>query len=124
MADAPNDARLPFAAFEGVLMLRLDATTPSGDRTYYVTPFVTDGELLYVFDEPGDRSDALEELLLGNRAEVSSSATGSLRVAAVGRRAVPHEEAWARDACSARFFYDQALQDLAQLGGLVALCPV
>ena len=104
-------------------MLRLDATTPSGDRTYYVTPFVTDGELLYVFDEPGDRSDALEELLLGNRAEVSSSATGSLRVAAVGRRAVPHEEAWARDACSARFFYDQALQDLAQLGGLVALCP-
>ena len=104
-------------------MLRLDARTPTGDRTYYVTPFVTDGDRLYVFDEPGDRSDALEELLIGNRTNITSAATGSLRVGAVGQRPTPAEQIWARDACSARFFYDQALQDLAQLGGLVTLHP-
>ncbi len=113
----------PFAPFDGVLMLRLDTETPAGEQTYYVTPFVTDGGRLFVFDEPGDRSDALEELLVGNRTAVSSNATGALRVGAVGDLPTPAEEAWARDACSARFFYDQALQDLAQLGGLVTLHP-
>ena len=111
----------PFAPFSGALMLRFDAMTASGEQTYYVTPFVTDGDRLYVFDEPGDRSDAVEELLVGNRTTVSSTATGALRVEAVGRWPSPAEQAWARDACSARFFYDQALQDLAQLGGLVTL---
>ncbi len=123
VADQPIVSQGPFARFEGVLMLRLDARTPTGDRTYYVTPFVTDGERLYVFDEPGDRSDALEELLIGNRTDITSAATGSLRVDAVGQRPTRAEETWARDACSARFFYDQALQDLAQLGGLVTLHP-
>ena len=113
----------PFAPFEGVLMLRLDTESSGGDRTYYVTPFVTDGDRLFVFDEPGDRSDALEELLVGNRTAISSASTGELSVGAVGSYPTPEEEAWARDACSARFFYDQALQDLAQLGGLVTLHP-
>lgn len=118
----PVDA--PFAVFDGMLMLRLDTETPAGGRTYYVTPFVTDGGRLFVFDEPGDRSDALDELLVGNRTTVSSAATGNVRIDAIGRRPDPDEEVWARDACSARFFYDQALQDLAQLGGLVTLHPV
>ena len=113
----------PFAPFDGVLMLRLDTESSGGDRTYYVTPFVTDGDRLFVFDEPGDRSDALEELLVGNRTAISSASTGELSVGAVGSYPTPAEEAWARDACSARFFYDQALQDLAQLGGLVTLHP-
>lgn len=121
--DAPVAPVAPFAPFEGVLMLRLDTETPAGEQTYYVTPFVTDGGRLFVFDEPGDRSDALEELLVGNRITVSSTATDALRVGAVGDLPTPVEEAWARDACSARFFYDQALQDLAQLGGLVTLHP-
>ena len=113
----------PFGPFDGVLMLRLDTETPAGNRTYYVTPFVTDGGRLFVFDEPGDQSDALEELLVGNRTTISSTATGELSIGAVGRYPTSEEEAWARDACSARFFYDQALQDLAQLGGLVTLHP-
>ncbi len=113
----------PFGPFDGVLMLRLDTETPAGEQTYYVTPFVTDGGRLFVFDEPGDRSDALEELLVGNRTTISSASTGELSVGAVGRSPTSEEEVWARDACSARFFYDQALQDLAQLGGLVTLHP-
>ena len=121
--DALAAAIAPFASFDGVLMLRLDTDTPAGEQTYYVTPFVTDGGRLFVFDEPGDRSDALEELLVGNRTAISSNATGALRVRAVGELPTPAEEAWARDACAARFFYDQALQDLAQLGGLVTLHP-
>jgi hypothetical protein len=108
-----------YQPFDGVLMLRLDITAPQGDTTYYVTPFVTDGDRLYVFDEPGDRSEALEAMLLGNAVEITSKATAKLRVADIGRRATSAEEAWARDACSARFFYDQALQDTAQLGSLV-----
>ena len=105
-------------------MLRLDVEHPTDARTYYVTPFVTDGGRLYVFDEPGHRSDALEELLLGHSVETSSKATGDLRVSDTGRRPTVVEEAWARDACAARFFYDQALQDIAQLGTVVALGPV
>ena len=121
--DTGSAAFAPFAPLDGVLMLRLDTETPSGARTYYVTPFVTDGNRLFVFDEPGDRSDALEELLLGNRTTISAASTGRLSIDAVGRYPTAEEEAWARDACSARFFYDQALQDLAQLGGLVTLAP-
>ena len=121
--DAGGASFAPFAPYDGVLMLRLDTQTPTGDRTYYVTPFVTDGNRLFVFDEPGDRSDALEELLIGNRTTISSASTGELSISAVGRYPTSDEEAWARDACSARFFYDQALQDLAQLGGLVTLTP-
>ncbi|WP_419864455.1 hypothetical protein [Candidatus Poriferisodalis sp.] len=121
--DAGGASFAPFAPYDGVLMLRLDTQTPTGDRTYYVTPFVTDGNRMFVFDEPGDRSDALEELLIGNRTTISSASTGELSISAVGRYPTSDEEAWARDACSARFFYDQALQDLAQLGGLVTLTP-
>ncbi len=122
-SEAGEPPSAPFGPFDGVLMLRLDTETPAGDRTYYVTPFVTDGDRLFVFDEPGDRSDALEELLMGNRTKISSASTGELSVGAVGRPPTSEEEVWARDACSARFFYDQALQDLAQLGGLVTLHP-
>ncbi len=104
-------------------MLRLDIDRPEGARTYYVTPFVTDGDRLFMFDEPGDRSDAFDDLLLGHGVTVSSHPTGSLAVSDVARRANPVEEAWARDACTARFFYDQALQDTAQLGTLVVLGP-
>ena len=113
----------PFAAFDGVLMLRLDTESSGGDRTYYVTPFVTDGDRLFVFDEPGDRSDALEELLVGNRTAIKLGL--QRRVERRRRRELPDARrgSLARDACSARFFYDQALQDLAQLGGLVTLHP-
>ena len=113
----------PYAPFEHVLMLRLDIERPDGDTTYYVTPFVTDGERLYTFDEPGERSEAFDALLLGHRATVSSRPTADHQVADTGRRATPAEEVWARDACSARFFYDQALQDTAQLGALVVYGP-
>ena len=113
----------PYRPFEGVLMLRLDITAPRGDTTYYVTPFVTDGARLYVFDEPGDRSEALEAMLLGNRVEITSKSTEELRVVDTGRPATATEEVWARDACSARFFYDQALQDTAQLGSIVVFGP-
>lgn len=104
-------------------MLRLDIDRPDGPRTYYVTPFVTDGERLFMFDEPGDRSDAFDELLLGHEVAVSSHPTGQLTVSDVARRATAVEESWARDACTARFFYDQAIQDTAQLGTVVVLGP-
>jgi len=104
-------------------MLRLDIERPDGDTTYYVTPFVTDGDRLYLFDEPGERSEAFDELLMGNRITVSSRPTGELAISDTARSATEAEEPWARDACSARFFYDQALQDTAQLGSLVVLGP-
>lgn len=110
----------PYAPFDGALMLRLDIETPDGETTYYVTPFVTDGVRLFVFDEPGDRSDVLDALLLERPATVSSRGTGDLQVRERGRRPTAAEEQWARDACSARFFYDQALQDIAKLGTVVA----
>jgi hypothetical protein len=113
----------PFTPFTDVLMLRLDIGDPT-DRTYYVTPFVSDGAFLYVFDEPGDRSDALEAMLLDQPIAVTSRATEDLVVHARCRRPSAVEEKWARDACSARFFYDQALQDLAQLGSIVVAEPV
>jgi hypothetical protein len=111
-----------FAPFTDALMLRLDIGDPPS-RTYYVTPFVTDGPHLYVFDEPGERSEALEAMLLDLPVRISSRSTGDLEVSAVCRRPTPAEQAWARDACSARFFYDQALQDLAQLGSIVVAVP-
>ncbi|WP_419841203.1 hypothetical protein [Candidatus Poriferisodalis sp.] len=126
MPDGPTTASTdgnPFAPFRDALMLRLDSVTAAGRRTHYVTPFVTDGSRLCVFEEPGDRSDALEQLLVGNRTTISSVATGALRICAVGRLPSGADEAWARDACAERFCYDQALQDLAQLGGLVSLHP-
>lgn len=104
-------------------MLRLDVEHPDGETTYYVTPFVTDGERLYAFDEPGERSEAFDALLLGNRATISSRPTGSHAVTDTGRSAIASEDSWARDACSAKFFYDQALQDTAQLGALVVFGP-
>lgn len=120
-----------FNAFADVLMLRLSITartdnstnnsTDEASRVHYITPFVTDGERLYIFEEPGDRSDELDEMLLGHTMEVSSTATGDLVVNAIGQRPTQAEEAWARDACSARFHYDQALQDLAQLGTVISL---
>jgi hypothetical protein len=97
----------PFTPFTDVLMLRLDIGDPT-DRTYYVTPFVSDGTFLYIFDEP---------------IAVTSRATEDLVVHARCRRPSAVEEKWARDACSARFFYDQALQDLAQLGSIVVAEP-
>ena len=33
-------------------MLRFDISGTQGQRTHYITPFVSDGHLLYVFDEP------------------------------------------------------------------------
>ncbi len=112
-----------YQPFDGVLMLRLDIERADGDTTYYVTPFVTDGDRLYLFDEPGERSEAFEARLLGHALTVSSRTTGDLRVRDTARRATSAEEVWARDACSARFFYDQALQDTAQLGSLVVVGP-
>ena len=126
-----------FGPFADVLMLRLDiaavaaaaiatsnAADPSNDkpaRVHYITPFVTDGTKLYIFEEPGERSDELDELLLNRTAEISSTATGDLTVTGTGQRPTADEEAWARDACSARFHYDQALQDIAQLGSVIAI---
>ncbi len=104
-------------------MLRFDIAA-SGDnpaRVHYITPFVTDGRKLYVFEEPGERSNELDNMLLNRTADISSVATGDLVVTGAGQRPSVNEEAWARDACSARFHYDQALQDLAQLGTVIAI---
>ncbi len=112
-----------FSPFKNVLMLRLDIAA-NGDnpaRVHYITPFVTDGQKLYIFEEPGDRSIELDDMLLNRAVEISSVTTGDLAIAGEGQRANAAEEAWARDACSARFHYDQALQDLAQLGTVIAI---
>ena len=102
-------------------MLRFDISGSEGDRTHYMTPFVTDGRRLYVFDEPGHNPEAFTKMLLGQSVEISSRSTGELRVRAAGRLPLEAEEQWARSACTAKFLYDQALQDLAQLGPLVVL---
>ena len=86
-----------------------------------MTPFVTDGQRLYVFDEPGHDPEAFTKMLLEQNVEVSSRSTGELRVHATGRLPLETEEQWARLACTTKFLYDQALQDLAQLGPLVVL---
>ncbi len=112
-----------FSPFENVSMLRLDIAAGAGksSRVHYITPFVTDGDKLYIFEEPGERADELDAMLLNHSADVSSEDTGDLVVTGLGQRASVPEEAWARDACSARFHYDQALQDLAQLGTVIAI---
>lgn len=97
------------------------AAEPDGvSRTYYVTPFVTNGDVLFVFEEPGERSEMLEELLVSKTVTITSEATPGVQLRSVGRRPDAHEQAWARDACTARFCYDQALHDTAQLGTIVA----
>lgn len=105
-------------------MLRLDAgplaPDPPGPLSYYVTPFVTNGDVLFVFEEPGERSEMLEEMLLSRTVTITSQAAPALRLRSVGRRPDAREQAWARDACTARFAYDQALQDTAQLGTIIA----
>ena len=102
-------------------MLQFDIRGSEGTRTHYITPFVTDGQRLYVFDEPSHDADAFTKMLLEQTVEISSRSTGDLRVVATGRLPREAEEHWARSACTAKFLYDQALQDLAQLGPLVVL---
>lgn len=102
-------------------MLRFDISGSEGKRTHYITPFVTDGQRLYAFDEPSHDPEAFMKMLVEQNVEVSSRATGELRVRASGRLPLDAEEQWARLACTTKFLYDQALQDLAQLGPLVVL---
>jgi hypothetical protein len=102
-------------------MLRFDISGSEGNRTHYITPFVTDGQRLYVFDEPSHDPEAFMKMLVEQNVEVSSRATGELRVRSSGRLPLDAEEQWARLACTTKFLYDQALQDLAQLGPLVVL---
>ena len=116
-----DDSDAPFAPFEDSLMLRFDISGPEGNRTHYITPFVTDGQRLYVFDEPSHDPEAFMKMLVEQNVEVSSRASGGLRVRASGRLPLDAEEQWARLACTTKFLYDQALQDLAQLGPLVVL---
>ncbi|MDG2023513.1 MAG: hypothetical protein P8J75_03520 [Actinomycetota bacterium] len=118
-----DDSDAPFAPFEDSLMLRFDISGSEGNRTHYITPFVTDGQRLYVFDEPSHDPEAFMKMLLEQNVEVSSRSTGKLRVHATGRLPLDTEEQWARSTCTAKFLYDQALQDLAQLGPLVVLGP-
>lgn len=110
-----------FKAFEDALMLRFDITGSEGARTHYITPFVTDGFLLYVFDEPSHDPEAFLKMLIDQQILVTSQLTGDLCVSARGRLPRSEEEIWARSACTEKFSYDQALQDLALLGPLVVL---
>ena len=112
---------LVFKAFEDALMLRFDISGSEGARTHYITPFVTDGSLLYVFDEPSHDPEAFLKMLLNQQIIVTSQLTGDLRVSARGRHPGSEEESWARSTCTEKFSYDQALQDLALLGPLVVL---
>lgn len=102
-------------------MLRFDISRPEGIKTHYITPFVTDGRLLYVLDEPSHAPEVFLEMLLHRNIVITSRLTGTLRVSATGRLPTPTEESWARSACTEKFSYDQALQDLALLGPLVVL---
>ncbi|MCS5687245.1 MAG: hypothetical protein VX785_03495 [Actinomycetota bacterium] len=111
----------PFLPFQDSLMLRFDISGSEGNRTHYITPFVTDGTRLYVFDEPSHDPEAFTTMLLDQHIEVTSRATGDLGVRATGRQPSANEERWARAACTEKFLYDQALQDLAQLGPVVVL---
>ena len=111
----------PFKVFEDSLMLRFDISGSQGNLTHYITPFVTDGLKLYVFDEPSHNPDKFIRMLLDQDVLVSSRLTGNLRVQGRGRLPTRDEEDWARPACTEKFLYDQALQDLALLGPLVVL---
>ncbi|MFL2986822.1 MAG: hypothetical protein ACJZ57_06205 [Candidatus Poriferisodalaceae bacterium] len=111
----------PFKVFEDSLMLRFDISGSQGELTHYITPFVTDGSKLYVFDEPSHDPDKFIKMLLDQDVLVSSRLTGDLRVHGKGRLPTRNEEDWARPACTEKFLYDQALQDLALLGPVVVL---
>ena len=111
----------PFEVFDNSLMLRFDISGSQGERTHYITPFVTDGSKLYVFDEPSHDPESFLQMLLGQTILVSSRSTGNLKVSARGRLPTPNEEDWARPACTEKFLYDQALHDLALLGPLVVV---
>ncbi|MBA52413.1 MAG: hypothetical protein CL456_09940 [Acidimicrobiaceae bacterium] len=116
-----GSADAPFKVFEDSLMLRFDISGSQGKLTHYITPFVTDGLKLYVFDEPSHNPDKFIQMLLDQDVLVSSRLTGNLRVQGRGRLPTRDEEDWARPACTEKFLYDQALQDLALLGPLVVL---
>ena len=116
-----GSADAPFKVFEDSLMLRFDISGSQGNLTHYITPFVTDGLKLYVFDEPSHNPDKFIQMLLDQDVLVSSRLTGNLRVQGRGRLPTRDEEDWARPACTEKFLYDQALQDLALLGPLVVL---
>tara|TARA_Y100000814_G_scaffold47849_1_gene29669 strand:- start:504 stop:878 length:375 start_codon:yes stop_codon:yes gene_type:complete len=116
-----GSADAPFKVFEDSLMLRFDISGSQGKLTHYITPFVTDGSKLYVFDEPSHNPDKFIQMLLDQDVLVSSRLTGNLRVQGRGRLPTRDEEDWARPACTEKFLYDQALQDLALLGPLVVL---
>ena len=116
-----GSADAPFKVFEDSLMLRFDISGSQGKLTHYITPFVTDGSKLYVFDEPSHNPDKFIRMLLDQDVLVSSRLTGNLRVQGKGRLPTRDEEDWARPACTEKFLYDQALQDLALLGPLVVL---
>ena len=116
-----GSADAPFKVFEDSLMLRFDISGSQGKLTHYITPFVTDGLKLYVFDEPSHNPDKFIRMLLDQDVLVSSRLTGNLRVQGKGRLPTRDEEDWARPACTEKFLYDQALQDLALLGPLVVL---
>ena len=102
-------------------MLRFDIRGSQGHLTHSITPFVTDGLKLYVFDEPSHNPDKFIQMLLDQDVLVSSRLTGNLRVQGRGRLPTRDEEDWARPACTEKFLYDQALQDLALLCPLVVL---
>ena len=70
----------PFKVFEDSLMLRFDISGSQGNLTHYITPFVTDGLKLYVFDEPSHNPDKFIRMLLDQDVLVSSRLTGNLRV--------------------------------------------
>ena len=116
-----GSADAPFKVFEDSLMLRFDISGSQGKLTHYITPFVTDGLKLYVFDEPSHNPDKFIQMLLDQDVLVSSRLTGNLRVQGRGRLPTRDEEDWARPAWTEKFLYDQALQDLALLGPLVVL---
>ena len=116
-----GSADAPFKVFEDSLMLRFDISGSQGKLTHYITPFVTDGLKLYVFDEPSHNPDKFIQMLLDQDVLVSSRLTGNLRVQGRGRLPTRDEEDWARPASTEKFLYDQALQDLALLGPLVVL---
>ena len=116
-----GSADAPFKVFEDSLMLRFDISGSQGKLTHYITPFGTDGLKLYVFDEPSHNPDKFIRMLLDQDVLVSSRLTGNLRVQGRGRLPTRDEEDWARPACTEKFLYDQALQDLALLGPLVVL---
>ena len=111
----------PFKVFEDSLMLRFDISGSQGNLTHYITPFVTDGLKLYVFDEPSHNPDKFTRMLVDQDVSVSSRVAGDLRVQGTGRLPTRNEEDWARPACTEKFLYDQALQDLALLGPLVVV---